>query len=184
EGDGGGEASGACEVASRCKLGAVQLGQSVDEFSVPQMLWRRVLRSVVLAILTGISQAKIAREVDDPNSGVEYLHHHRRRRPVRHREKRYVHAGHSLSGSQLFKPKIRAAGAVEMHLAERLADVVCGGDPNEVHLGVVQQASEDFRAAVACPSDQRRLDLGHGAKTDKNIAVREVSWICWTSVES
>ena len=66
-----------------------------------------------------------------------------------------------------------------MHLADRLTDVVRGGDPNNLNLRVVQQATKNFRAAITCSSDQRHLDLGHGAKTGKNIAVREVSWICW-----
>src|SRR6266851_1900130 len=44
-----------------------------------------------------------------------------------------------------------------MYLADRLADIVGGGEPGHFHLWMVEQPPQNFRTAIPGASDDRRL---------------------------
>ena len=123
-----------------------------------------VLGAVVALVDRRVAEAEVARQIDDARAGRHELGHLLRAHLVGQAEEHDVHPLGGLAGGDPFEPQLGPPFEVRVHRGERLADEVDRRDPDELDLGVEEEAANQLRAAVAGAADDGGLEAlrGHG----------------------
>ena len=148
EGGRGGVATDAAHVLRRLELGAMQLGQAVDEFRQPRRIRMRL--AVPRVVAGGVAQTEVGAQVDDAIGERRKLIDPPHRAAVRQAEEQQVALLDRLRAHEL---QLRSLAQVRMREVHELAVEALARDLLHLEIRVSEGEAQQFAAGVAGGTD-------------------------------